>query len=126
MSEHDEQVALFNWARLMSESRHPQLAMMFSIPNGGKRKSGWWEKAEGLKAGVPDIFLAVPVSHWGNGYQTQKHGLFIEMKFGKNKPTAGQKGWLSTLEMEGYDTVVCNSFEEAKQAIIDYLLLEEE
>jgi hypothetical protein len=32
-----------------------------------------------------------------------------------------QKQWLYDLDYEGYDTVVCHSFDEAKQAIIDYL-----
>ena len=136
MSEHTEQVALFQWAKVM-EPRHPQLALMFAIPNGGKRKSGWWEKAEGLKSGVPDIFLAVPRFPddiqsilYFDGASTMRvsddmrFGLFIEMKYGKNKPTNVQKQWLYDLDYEGYDTVVCHSFDEAKQAIIDYLGLE--
>ncbi len=119
MSEHTEQCALFQWAKVM-EPRHPQLALMFAIPNGGKRKSGWWEKAEGLKSGVPDIFLAVPRQF----ITYSLSGLFIEMKFGKNKTSKKQKGWIDALIDEGYAVEVCYSFEEAKQAIIGYLGLE--
>ena len=36
MSEHDEQVALFEWAA-MNRSRIPELKLMFAIPNGGHR-----------------------------------------------------------------------------------------
>ena len=136
MSEHTEQVALFQWAKVM-EPRHPQLALMFAIPNGGKRKSGWWEKAEGLKSGVPDIFLAVPRFPddiqsilYFDGASTMRvsddmrFGLFIEMKYGKNKPSRNQQGWIEALIAEGYAVEVCYSFEEAKQAIIGYLGLE--
>jgi hypothetical protein len=37
-----------------------------------------------------------------------------------------KKQWLYDLDYEGYDTVVCHSFDEAKQAIIDYLGIEAE
>ena len=44
------------------EGRHPQLALIFAIPNGGKRHIGTARKlkAEGVRSGVPDIFLACP------------------------------------------------------------------
>tara|TARA_Y100000593_G_scaffold74079_1_gene136177 strand:- start:24 stop:395 length:372 start_codon:yes stop_codon:yes gene_type:complete len=116
-TEHSEQVALFNWAKRM-ESRHPQLALMFAIPNGGKRHIGTAKKlkASGAKAGVPDIFLPVP--------HGEKHGLWIELKVGKNKATTAQKMWLSNLASEGYETAVCYGFHEAMTTIVDYLGLE--
>ena len=123
VSEHFEQVTLFSWAKNM-EGRHPQLKMMFAIPNGGLRniRVAMKLKKEGVKAGIPDIFLAIP-RPLEDGWL---HGLFIEMKYGKNKPTKVQKQWLYDLDYEGYDTVVCHSFDEAKQAIIDYLGIEVE
>ena len=36
MSEHDEQVALFDWANLQA-NRDPALRLLFAVPNGGKR-----------------------------------------------------------------------------------------
>ena len=80
MSEHDEQSAIFEWAALM-QGAYPELGLLFAIPNGGKRDKATAGKlkAEGVKAGVPDMCL--PVS---NG---KYHGLFIELKVGENNPT---------------------------------------
>jgi len=71
-------------------------------------------KAEGVKKGVPDLFLPVSIS----GY----HGLFIEMKRPdhKNKPTAEQKDWITYLNMSGYKAVVCYGYEEAVKEIQRY------
>ena len=127
MSEHDEQVKFFSWAKHL-EGRHPQLKWMFAIPNGGKRKNGWWEKAEGLKKGVHDIFLPVPILSNGDGlgmFPSLSHGLFIEMKFNKNKLTKEQAEFKIAMDAEGYKTATCYTFEEAKQAIIEYLGIEE-
>lgn len=77
-SETTEQIALFNWAK-RTESILPELALMYHVPNEGKRSNGGILKAAGLKSGVPDICL--PVAN--NGF----HGLYIELKFGKNKAT---------------------------------------
>lgn len=125
MSEHDEQSRLFAWAE-ENESWLPALKNLFSIPNGGKRKNGWWEKLEGLKAGVPDLFLAVPMC--ALDLKTAKHlpehdmaGLFIEMKFGKNKSSRVQEDWQERLHLNGYQVEVCYSFEEAKDVILKYL-----
>ena len=116
-TEHSEQVALFDWAR-ENEARHLQLGLMFAIPNGGKRHIGTGVKLkkEGVKSGVPDIFLGVP----RNG----KHGLFIELKVGKNKPSKNQLWWIHSLRAEGYAVEVCYGFLEAQTAIIDFLGIE--
>ena len=69
MSEHDEQVALFQWAGYQLGAC-PELALMFAIPNGGDRHPAVAGKLrdEGVKAGVPDIFLPVPRGKY--------HGMF--------------------------------------------------
>ena len=84
MTEHDEQAALFQWAELMA-AQIPELRLMFAIPNGGHRHIGVARKlkAEGVKPGVPDIFLPVA--------RNKFHGLFIEMKFGRGRLTKEQK-----------------------------------
>lgn len=126
--EHDEQLALFAWASVM-ESRHPQLKWLFAIPNGGHRhkRVAVKLKAEGVKAGVSDIFLPVPVE-WSDLYdpsaKDQYHGLWIEMKYGKNKLSSIQKEFQRDMEAEGYKVAVCWKFEEARDAIIEYLGLE--
>ena len=86
-SETTEQIALFNWAK-RTESILPELALMYHVPNEGKRSNGGILKAAGLKSGVPDICL--PVAN--NGF----HGLYIELKFGKNKATKDQEEYMFT------------------------------
>jgi hypothetical protein len=88
---------------------------MFAIPNGGQRHPAVAAKlkAEGVKAGVPDIFLAWPSGNY--------HGLFVEMKVGKNKPSKLQEEWIAGLFAAGYACVVCYGFEAAKLAVCDYM-----
>ena len=64
MSEHAHQVALFDWANLHL-GRMPELAAMYAIPNGGARSKATAGKlkAEGVKAGVPDIVPAIANEH---------------------------------------------------------------
>lgn len=109
-----QQAKLFKWAELMSAA-HPELSLMFHIPNGGSRNEieAANLKLQGVKPGVPDIFLPVPSGKY--------HGLFIEMKYGRNKPTENQVKWLSALSEKGYAVIVCYSFEKAAQAICKYL-----
>lgn len=114
MSEHDEQVALFQWAA-WCVNVVPELALMFAIPNGGKRSIGTARKlkAEGVKAGVPDIFL--PVAR--HGY----NGLFIEMKSKGGKCSAEQKRFQDAVSYVGYLCAVCYSADEAAKFIDGYL-----
>ena len=128
MSEHDEQVALFEWA-ILHTVQYPELEAMFAIPNGAytfrklDRNGRWYSSVakklvrEGLKKGVPDIFLAVPRGKY--------HGLFIELKFGQNRLTPEQIEWFKLLTWQGYRCVVCYGWQEASQVILDYLEKEE-
>lgn len=119
MSEHDEQKALFEWAETMiAQGRIPELICMFAIPNGAWMRNqaiAVKMKQEGLKKGVPDIFLAVPNN------ETGQHGLFIEMKFGNNKKTHEQREWLARLDSFGYGTYTCWSWIVAAMGIVLYL-----
>ena len=67
----------------------------------------------GLKSGVPDVCLPVP-SHNFNG-------LYLEMKYGQNKPTKDQEEFMAALRQQGYKTAVCYGADEAKAEIMDYL-----
>jgi len=113
-TEHEEQVALFEWASYLY-NQYPVLKLMFAIPNGGLRniKTAINLKKEGVKAGVPDIFL--PFS--SKGY----HGLFIEMKRHGNKPQDNQIEWMKDLCFEKYKCIVSYNWSEAKDLIIDYI-----
>lgn len=114
MSEHSEQCALFDWAEY--HTYHiPELAYLFAIPNGGWRHKATAGrlKAEGLKAGVPDVCLPVPRGDYA--------GLWIEMKWGSNKPTKNQRRWLDFLAGQGYQTAVCRGWEDARDEVLRYL-----
>jgi hypothetical protein len=90
------------------------------IPNEGKRSLSYAARMKrmGLRSGFPD--LLVPIAR--GGY----HGLFIEMKYGKNKTTEAQKKWLHMLSSEGYATAVCYTSGDAIRLIEKYNKLETE
>jgi hypothetical protein len=113
-TEHGHQAALFCWAA-QNYDKHLELAFMFAIPNGGQRHAAVASKlkAEGVKSGVPDIFLPIPRKHW--------HGLFIELKIGKNEPSEAQHKWLAALDRKGYRAVWCIGWEQARDIILEYL-----
>lgn len=114
LSESAEQKLLVEWANLQS-CKYSELKMLVHVPNEGKRspRTGAELKRMGLKAGFPDLGLLVP--------RQNKHGLFIEMKVGRNKCTDSQKEWIRALMQQGYEVKVCYSCEEAIQTIKKYL-----
>lgn len=114
-TEHDEQVALFQWADL-AKGEYPELALLFAIPNGGKRHivTAMRLKDEGVKPGVPDVCL--PVAR--GGY----HGLFIEMKRTGGRVSPEQQKWLSALRKQRYQTHLCYDWGTAKDYILLYLM----
>ena len=113
-TEHDEQVTVIEWARL-HRRKWPELELLFAIPNGGLRHviTARRLKAEGVQAGVPDLFL--PVARDG------KHGLFIEMKARDGKLSNAQKEWITGLRLQGYWPMVCYSASEAILYLTRYL-----
>lgn len=115
-TEHDEQVALFAWADA-AHAQRPELAMLHAIPNGGARHPavGAQLKAEGVRAGYPDIALDVARGRW--------HGLRIELKRAdhSNHATPEQLTWLERLRRYGYMAIVCYGCAEAIAAIVAYL-----
>ena len=110
------QEALFSWISYQL-GRYPELKLAYHIPNGGKRdaRTAANLKRQGVKAGVPDIHL--PVAR--GGY----HGLYIELKVGKNTQTEKQKEWQQELTKQGYLSVVCYGWQEAAEQLINYLEL---
>lgn len=116
--ESEMQIALFDWAKLQ-EKKYPELKLLHHIPNGGKRNitTAVRLKREGVKAGVPDVFL--PVAR--KGY----HGLYIELKAGKGKVTINQDFWIDELREQKYFVDVCWDWEVAKSLILKYLEVNE-
>ena len=96
-------------------NRWPELDLLFHIPNGGSRNKAEAArlKAQGVKAGVCDLFLPVARGRY--------HGLFIEMKYGKNTATPAQKNFISEVTAQGYLARVAYSFEEATTILEQYL-----
>jgi hypothetical protein len=119
-TEHEEQVALFEWAE---RSGITELAWMFAVPNGGYRHPATAAhlKAEGVKAGAPDIILPIP--RWGYPNDSMYHGMFLELKRAdhSNKTTPEQDAWLAELTTLGYYAVVAYGCEEAIDHILCYL-----
>lgn len=87
-----------------------------AIPNGGYRTATTARKmrAEGVQAGVPDLFLALP--------RKGQHGLWIEMKNGKaGRVSELQNEMIARLQAEGYACVVCRTQEEFIKTIMNYM-----
>lgn len=128
-TEHGHQTALFAWtAAIARVGIKPEANHMFAIPNGGARggsdqnaakRTGAMLVAEGLRKGVPDIFLPVPsVAKDGISYA----GLFIEMKKSqKGRLSPDQKERIAQLQASYYCVAVCWSWEEGRDALRFYL-----
>ena len=119
-SEEEEQAAVMEWAMLM-ERQYPELALLFHIPNGADRHPAVAAKLkrQGVKAGVPDLFLPVARGGW--------HGLWVEMKRRKGgKVSAEQRQWLQELTYQHYYATVAQGAEEACDVIFKYLTEEAE
>ena len=110
-----EQTQLFAWAQYAS-GKYPELALMYHIPNGGKRGKAEAArfKAQGVKAGVPDICLPVPSGKY--------HGLYIELKRVKGgRVSAAQEEYIEALRKQGYRVEVCFGMKQARDVIVEYL-----
>jgi hypothetical protein len=113
-SEHQLQTAVFEWAATQRQL-YPELAMMFAVPNGGARHllTGMRLKREGVKPGVPDIFLPIPRAPW--------HGLFVELKTKKGQISEDQENWMLQLRALGYRVLLIRSIDAAMHLITEYL-----
>lgn len=114
--EDTEQMKVINWAN-WNINKWPELKWLFHIPNGGKRNKAEAArfKMAGVKAGVSDLELPVARGKY--------HGLFIEMKYGKNKATDAQEEFIEFVKQKGYLAVVCNGADEAINVLEQYLAM---
>lgn len=116
--EDEEQMLLIQWAD-WNLGKWPELALLFHIPNGGRRsaaEAGRF-KAMGVKKGVPDLFLPSPKGGF--------HGLFIEMKRRVGGTMSQeQKDWRDDLNARGYRALRCDGWEQARDALVEYLEME--
>lgn len=114
-----EQCALFEWVD-WHVGQYPDLALLYAVPNGGLRNKviAAQLKRSGTRAGVPDVCLCVARKGW--------HGLFIELKYGRNPATPEQLEWLARLTEQGYLAVCVVGWQAAMKVIEDYLGIEGE
>lgn len=115
-SEHEEQTALMRWWSVAAMLYGVHEASLFAIPNGGLRNVivATRLKAEGVRAGIPDLFLAVP--------RGGLHGLFIELKRARGGRTSDvQENAMGLLRAQGFRCIVCRGCAEAKAEIDAYL-----
>lgn len=115
-SEDEIQAYFFKWVTAL-ENRFPVLKRFHAIPNGGGRTKfmRYLLSITGLRSGVPDTFLPVPAP----GYS----GLYIEFKRPGEYPSKEQREWIDFLTSCGFKVVVCRSWIEAANVVIDYLKL---
>lgn len=121
-SEHEIQCAVIEWwAYACKRWGLPEFAL-YAIPNAGagaqKGQAGKM-KAEGVRKGIPDLFLASPNNP--GRYPGLWRGLYIEMKSANGKLSDEQRDVSEYLMRQGYKWVECRSVEAAQQAITDYL-----
>ena len=111
-SESTEQIQFITRARVY----YPHITL-FAVPNGGYRTPTQAArlKAEGVLAGVPDIFVAHPKGSYA--------GLFIEMKRAgrKGRVSLEQKRVMARLADAGYMCAVAYGVDEAWQTLQGYV-----
>lgn len=119
--ESNEQKAVIKWARL-AQREYPCLKWLHCSLSGVKLRSaqeGARLKAEGMVAGISDIYLPYP-----NGKYA---GLYIEMKKrnikgqSKGVVSQAQKEFIDYANSVGYKAVVCYGADEAITTIKKYL-----
>ena len=118
--EHGIAVAFMAWWSYSHKKFGIDERLLWATPNGGARHIGVARKlkAEGVRAGVADYFLAVPVGG--------RHGLFLELKAGgiigpKGRLSEEQKAFGLLVQDQGYDFEVAYGLDEAIEAVRGYL-----
>ena len=111
-SERAEQTQLIAWADATGD---PRLRFLHASLNGELLTTGQARKAQrsGMRPGVPDLFLPVPVG--------DAHGLFLEMKTRRGRVSPEQRAWIAWLRAAGYQVEVCHAWWEARDVIVEYL-----
>ena len=119
--EGQEQAVLVRWLHA-EKMRHSHVGQaydhLYHVPNGGHRnkKTAADLKKQGVKAGVPDLTLAMA----RGGY----FGLYIEFKATppRNARLAdSQREWLERLNAQGYAVVLGQGLESARGVIREYM-----
>lgn len=115
-TEHEIAVAFMVWWSYWSRSKKIEERLLWATPNGGHRHPAVARKlkAEGVRAGVSDYFLAVP----RGGY----HGLFLELKAEGGRASVDQLAFGNSVTEQGYRFCIARGADEASKAIESYLI----
>lgn len=110
--EHDLQKAFFEWLLLAYPWADD---VTFAVPNGVRCSASQAAKlkAEGLKAGIPDVFMSVVTDKYP--------GLYIEFKIKPNKPSDIQEKKISSLKSQGYRCEIIYDLDAAIALVKEYL-----
>lgn len=112
-----EALKFVRWYRCASKA-HPELGLIFHIPNGGARdiQTGARLKSEGVLAGMPDYCLPVPRGGFG--------ALYIELKrIEGGQVSPKQSELFPRLKEAGNRVVIAKGWEAARDAVLEYLSL---
>lgn len=114
-SESEIQCAIFEWACRQRYAQGFIGDYLIKITNEGKRTriTGHRMKMEGLKAGVSDLFLAIPTK--------KLSGLWIEIKKEGGALSYNQILWLERMILMGYGAFIAYSVDKCINAIKGYL-----
>lgn len=115
-SEDTEQIRVMDWAA-SAAARWPELKWLHHTPNGGTRNSREAVKLKrmGVRRGVSDICLPYPRGRY--------HGLYIEMKYGRNVTTQEQAEFLCDMRDADHCVAVCHDAQSAIGLIEQYVTL---
>jgi hypothetical protein len=119
------QRAYFEWLKTVPAPGFPGRTLwefVYAVPNGTmiagnsvqRARYMAFLKAQGLKPGVSDICIALPVGKW--------HGAYLEMKRDdKAKLSEDQAKWLALMGAAGYYSAKTPGFESAVEHTKTYL-----
>jgi hypothetical protein len=108
--EHEMQVQIVNY--LKSHPSHP----LFTATVGGVRLAAHTAmkmRAAGYSKGTPDLLIFEP--------RGQYHGLALEVKTEKGRPSEEQKKWIADLNERGYCAKITRGYKETVETIKNYL-----
>ena len=124
------QIQCARWFR----GEYPELAMLLTHPiNEGSgntsrdRMRQGIHKAEGTKAGVPDLLFFMkaeynkPMPDYSMEWILPYNGLGIEFKTAKGKQSQEQKDFQKMFEAAGYKYIIVRSLEEFQQEMKEYI-----
>lgn len=118
-TEDQEQTALIQWA--MTQPGLRDVILHISNERQCTPRQGAKFKRLGVRRGVSDIFIPIPVLR-DNGFW--QHGLWIELKRQKYFTiTIEQQEWIDKMRNLEYAAEICCGWEKARDTIISYLSL---